>query len=212
MHAGTGPCPLVVGTELFVDKIVPLWVDYTHRVEEDEEAKADWGWVREMYAYSLAVAELGIKHHIPSVDEGNTLMSQPPADQSPKNTAMLHYTWGTELREGKKLNSTSEIIWEFDKRLFSGGMPHRHLPMPPKNLPVDPSMNYWVQDGTKVTRELLAYLKLMIGLMNGAIDRFDAVECGAGSEYGLSCPTDHTTHCRRPWKCNGEEYADGADA
>ena len=38
---GTGPCPVVTQTELFADKIVPLWVEYTKRVEQDEEAKYD---------------------------------------------------------------------------------------------------------------------------------------------------------------------------
>ena len=43
---------------------------------------------------------------------------------------MLHYTWGAEFHEG---SSKGKMVWQFDKRLWSGGLPHHRLPMPPRS-------------------------------------------------------------------------------
>lgn len=42
---------------------------------------------------------------------------------------MLHYTWGSEFHEE---SSKGKKVWQFDKRLFSGGLPHHLLPLPPR--------------------------------------------------------------------------------
>ena len=205
---GTGPAPLLIETYLLDEQILPLWIDYTLKIEEDAAAKKLLGWVREMYAYSFAVAKLGIKHHIPHVLNGNMLMSQPPADHDPLKTSLIHYTWGTQLREGTSFNKNATPVWEFDKRLFTAGIPHRKLPLPPHEVPANKTHHYYIQDGKVATQPLLNYLTLMMTIINGAFDRFDPVKCGEGSKYGKSCATDYNPNCRWPYKCNGTQWVE----
>ncbi len=63
----------------------------------------DWGWVQEMYAFTLSVWEAGIK----KVDLYPQIMAQPPwdkeMDQGPgKPFHIIHYTYGMDYTfEGK---------------------------------------------------------------------------------------------------------------
>ena len=126
---GTGPAPVIIEASKLIE-LTPLWEEFTKAVENDADAKKEFGWVREMYGYSFAAGKHGLKHNMLSVPDGN-LMSQPPADQRIlDHTAVLHYTWGAEFHKG---SSDGEMVWQFDKRLFSGGLPHHALPMPPNN-------------------------------------------------------------------------------
>ncbi len=52
------------------------------------------GWVREMYAWDIAVAanKLNILNQGPPV---TPLISQPPHDRALGNASMYHYTWGS---------------------------------------------------------------------------------------------------------------------
>ena len=70
----------------------------TARIEASEEAKKKLGWVREMYAYSLAA----YIHKIPHIhEEGreSLLIAQPPADASIYKASCYHYTWGTQFKD-----------------------------------------------------------------------------------------------------------------
>ena len=124
---GTGPCPVIIDRDDLM-AVAPLWEQYTVLVEEDADAVQAFGWVREMYGYSFAAGKMGIRHNMLPAEAGS-LFAQPPADQIIReHTAVLHYTWGAEFR---KDNGTGEMVWQWDKRLFTNGLPHHLYPLPP---------------------------------------------------------------------------------
>eukprot|EP00897_Mesotaenium_endlicherianum_P007849 jgi/Mesen1/7092/ME000369S06419 len=82
------------------------------------------GWVREMYAFSIATALAKMPIDLPPVPLA--IMSQPPADSVVGEAAILHYTWGSEIKD-----NAGKLIWEFDKRKFtSRGLPDRFPDIP----------------------------------------------------------------------------------
>lgn len=71
--------------------------------------RARAGWVREMYAWCVAVHKNGV-HLTHELPPASRLMAQPPHDWTAGRAAFLHYTWGTLYhQDGKE-------IWRFDKR------------------------------------------------------------------------------------------------
>lgn len=94
-------------------QVTPEWERLTAHIEADPKSKEQLGWVREMYAFSVAVALQGIKLDL-AQPPLNRLITQPPADANLGQAAMLHYTWGTVFQ-----NSSGAKIWEFDKRVYT---------------------------------------------------------------------------------------------
>lgn len=109
----TGNAPQLLHGDDF-RRIMPLWAEIQEKVEADQEAIKEFNWVRDMYAYSFAVAKLGIRHHVPLVPF-NHMMVQPPADVVVGEGAILHYTWGPII------NVKGNVLWQFDKRQYQGG-------------------------------------------------------------------------------------------
>lgn len=52
---GTGPAPILMRSTDWL-RVVPEWERLTAFIEGNEEAKSKLGWVREMYAFSIAAA------------------------------------------------------------------------------------------------------------------------------------------------------------
>lgn len=71
------------------------------------------GWVREMYAFSIAAALQKVKIDLKTVPE-NPLIVQPPADHELGKAAMYHYTWGATF-----LTQNDTKVFEFDKRVYT---------------------------------------------------------------------------------------------
>lgn len=65
-----------------------------------------------MYAWCVAVHinNISIVHEPPPA---SVLLSQPPHDVAPGNSAIYHYTWGSIFKEGDK------EVWRFDKRDYT---------------------------------------------------------------------------------------------
>jgi hypothetical protein len=93
--------------------VAPEWERLTAHIEADPESKEKLGWVREMYAFSVAMALKRIKPEIVPCPRC-TLIAQPPADRALGGAAMFHYTWGTVFKD-----SFGRKIWEFDKRTYT---------------------------------------------------------------------------------------------
>ncbi len=92
---------------------MPDWERLTAHIEADPESKEKLGWVREMYAFSVALALQGIKVDL-AKPPLNPLITQPPADATLGQAAMFHYTWGSVFQ-----NAQGEKVWEFDKRAYT---------------------------------------------------------------------------------------------
>lgn len=52
---GTGPAPILMRAAEWV-RVVPEWERLTAHIENNEDIKNKLGWVREMYAFSIAAA------------------------------------------------------------------------------------------------------------------------------------------------------------
>lgn len=52
----TGPAPVLMRFSEWL-RVTPEWEDLTARIEADTNAKSKLGWVREMYAFSIACAK-----------------------------------------------------------------------------------------------------------------------------------------------------------
>lgn len=159
----TGPAPAIVKTD-DLRRIAPYWERFTAAIEASEEHKKRLGWVREMYAYSLAASAAGITHHTARADQGSPLIAQPPSDPKPYDAAMLHYTWGTQFKDPKDGN---KVVWEFDKRGYTAAdlvTNPRELPMPPQDI--TGLTQQFPRNGMKVDPDTRETLALMIGKMN----------------------------------------------
>ena len=94
-------------------------------IENDEVAVEALGWVRDMYAWSFAVARLKLVQDMPQ-PPNNPLMVQPPADKCVLHrmhccvcahirtgrrslglASILHYTWGPVVH-----NKSGAVVWE----------------------------------------------------------------------------------------------------
>lgn len=157
---GSGPAPVMMRVDEW-KKVTPDWERLTAHIEADPESKEKLGWVREMYAFSVALALQGITVDL-AKPPLNPLITQPPADANLGEAAMFHYTWGSVFQ-----NSSGDKVWEFDKRVFTDpsivSMPPTLTPPPPYNA------QYKLQDGKPVTEELHATLTAMIKQMNDGI-------------------------------------------
>ncbi len=173
----SGPAPVIIKHADLL-KLMPRWERYAAWIESNAEAKEKLGWVREMYAYSIAAAAERIPHDVqePSV---TVLISQPPADDSLHNAALYHYTWGAQFK-----NSSQGVVWEFDKRPYVDVKHVRRIKDYAPSLPPADSAEkgYRLQDGKPVTPALLAVETDMLRRMRAAAaalpDLPDAPGCG----------------------------------
>ena len=94
-------------------QVMPDWERLTAHIEADSESKEKLGWVREMYAFSVALALQEIPVNL-AKPPANLLITQPPADNTLGQAAAFHYTWGTVFK-----NASGEKVWEFDKRVYT---------------------------------------------------------------------------------------------
>merc|ERR1711862_116608 len=97
------------------------------RMKMDPEADKAWGWVLEMYGYTVAAQITGVKH-----DLHPRLAAQPPWDQKVRDFLILHYTYGNDYDLDGKFTPGKIGACRFDKRSYMGGAPPRNLKPPPE--------------------------------------------------------------------------------
>ena len=108
-------------------RVAPVWRDVTLRIKSDPEADKEWGWVLEMYGYTIASAMVGLKH-----DLRPQLQAQPPWDKSVGDFFILHFTYGNDYDLNGTFTPGKVGQWRFDKRTWMQGIPPKNLPPPPR--------------------------------------------------------------------------------
>lgn len=113
-----------------LERVAPTWVNLTSLVKQDKEADREWGWVQEMYAYSMASFLNNVSHDL-RID----LMVQPPWDRNIGGAYILHYTYGCDYTLEGVFTPGKIGAWRFDKRTFGNNPPPRNLSLPPDGAP-----------------------------------------------------------------------------
>jgi hypothetical protein len=116
-------------------RVMPLWMNISIAVFKDQEANKVWGWVQEMYGFTIALYNAGITH----VDLFLHMMAQPPWDHKmemahEKPYYILHYTYGMDYKFTGEFTPGKYGEWRWDKRTYGQRPPPRHLGMPPEKM------------------------------------------------------------------------------
>ncbi|GAQ82785.1 hypothetical protein KFL_001240160 [Klebsormidium nitens] len=164
----TGNAPLLMKIE-DMRKVIPLWVDVTAQIEEDEDAKKKLGWVREMYAFSIAVAKAKVDLDLPKNPRG--IMVQPPEDEVLGEARIIHYTWGNFIKDER-----GNDVWSWDKRDFvAPGLPPR-IKEPPADLATE-VQSAWIATMNEAIDSIPRYCQ-------GELDAMSPEERAAAEEAG----------------------------
>lgn len=157
----SGPAPVLARFSDF-KAATPIWEELSKWIETHEDAKKQLGWVREMYAWDIAVAanKLNILNQGPPV---TPLISQPPHDRALGNASMYHYTWGSIYKKP----GVEKEVWMFDKRTYVAYEDQLKLPLIPEPPAWEESLT--LQDHLPVTKELYDTVLDMITHMNEAV-------------------------------------------
>jgi hypothetical protein len=129
--APIGNSPVMIAVESLA-KVVPKWHDLAVAMKQDPAADKAFGWVIEMWAYSIASAQVGVTYELHP-----EMMLQPPWDGSfkikGKDAYIIHYTYGQDFARSGEATPGKIGEWHFDKRDFTGFPPKTPFPMPPKD-------------------------------------------------------------------------------
>ena len=106
-------------------RVAPIWHDVTLKIKQDREADKAWGWVLEMYGYTIASKIAGVRH-----DLRPALMAQPPWDKGLGEFFILHFTYGMDYDKNGVFTPGKIGAWRFDKRSFMAGIPPKNLEPP----------------------------------------------------------------------------------
>lgn len=97
----------------------------------------EWGWVMEMYAFTISLYNSGIG----PVSLHLELASQPPWDATMSvnghNYHILHYTYGMDYTLAGEFTPGVFGQWRFDKRSYASKPPPRNLAHPPAGMKND---------------------------------------------------------------------------
>ena len=134
-------------------RVVPLWYNLSLMVHEDDDAVEKWGWVQEMYAFSMAMYQAGLPVTLLpdlmvriaphtcgtplSFDSLShtrllfVLQAQPPWDWDARRYTLLHYTYGMDYTLEGVFTPGKVGQWHWDKRDFRKPIP-QNMEGPPE--------------------------------------------------------------------------------
>lgn len=125
-----GPSPALMHVNS-LKRLTPLWLNLSVELKADPEADAAFGWVLEMWGYSLACANLGIQNFV-----WQQLQIEPSATWHQNLTVedpyIYHYTFGVEYTADGVPVVGAVGEWSLDKRHYFGGYPPKALEPPPE--------------------------------------------------------------------------------
>ena len=112
-------------------ELIPLWIEKTEDIRNDPTSREllDGGWISDMWGYTIAAAEMGLRHDL------RELARTQGEDQA--DLPIVHYCYAS---------SYAEHGWHWDKRTYR---PWERVPDPPGEVPlVDKALigllNEWV--------------------------------------------------------------------
>lgn len=111
------------------------WFKLSIAIKNDTEADREFGWVQEMYAYSIAAAtslDQPVRHQL-HVE----MQLQPPWDtkltaENGKPAFMIHFTYGDDFNQKGEFTPGKVGFWHWDKRDYTYRYPPKNFPMPPE--------------------------------------------------------------------------------
>jgi peptidyl serine alpha-galactosyltransferase len=95
--------------------LLPLWMQRTEEIRNDQISREVIGWIAEMWGYVFAAADLGLRHELRDLARWQT--------EDRTDVPLIHYCYGSQ--------STQEQ-WEWSKRSYK---PWERVPQPPQDLP-----------------------------------------------------------------------------
>eukprot|EP00195_Chlamydomonas_chlamydogama_P009547 CAMPEP_0202895500 /NCGR_PEP_ID=MMETSP1392-20130828/4679_1 /ASSEMBLY_ACC=CAM_ASM_000868 /TAXON_ID=225041 /ORGANISM="Chlamydomonas chlamydogama, Strain SAG 11-48b" /LENGTH=453 /DNA_ID=CAMNT_0049580525 /DNA_START=68 /DNA_END=1426 /DNA_ORIENTATION=+ len=113
----SGPAPVMLRLQDWLT-IIPDYEAKSIQMEQDGPMKKQLGWVREMYAWDVAVAmhpEIKILTQKPP---DTILIVQPPFDEGLGNASMCHYTWAVQYKD-KNEKRKDVYVYRWEKRDFT---------------------------------------------------------------------------------------------
>jgi len=125
-----GPSPAIMHVDN-LKKLTPLWYQLSVDLKHDNAADRAFGWVLEMWGYSIACARVGVKHYV-----WQQFQIEPSAtwhqNVSAEDPYIYHYTFGVEysLDGIPVVGAVGE--WSLDKRHYFGAAPPKDLDRPPE--------------------------------------------------------------------------------
>ena len=125
-----GPSPAIVHVEN-LKKLTPLWYKLSVELKHDNAADRAFGWVLEMWGYSIACARVGIKHYVwqQFQIEPSSTWHQNVTIEDP---FIYHYTFGVEYSQDGIPMVGAVGEWSLDKRHYFGAPPPKDLQTPPE--------------------------------------------------------------------------------
>ena len=127
-------------------RVAPDWLKISFDLKRDPEADAEFGWMLEMWGYSIACGKNGLRHRLPDNSRPGALQLEPSSQFGTVITAratasvsspavptayMYHYTFTHEYsEEGVPQLDSKHGEWSFDKRNFQRYLPLGLLPPP----------------------------------------------------------------------------------
>ncbi|BDA42463.1 H7M6 Hydroxyproline O-arabinosyltransferase PLENTY [Coccomyxa sp. Obi] len=133
-----GNAPTLMHRDLLAS-IVEDWYDIALRMKNDPKANKAFGWILEMFAFSIAASQaldgpLDFQLH-------GEFIVQPPFDGSftsreGKKSYIIHYTYGNDYDEAGKMMYGKGVsqYYHWDKRDYTYEYPPGNFPLPPPEV------------------------------------------------------------------------------
>ena len=129
----TGNSPSVISKQQLAE-LAPQWDRNTRAMCNDSAAIEAFGWMREMFAFSLAL--VNGPDGANNVTLSDKLMTQPPHDRGlDDGSAILHFTYGQTFTAEGKVTAKAEAAYHWGKRDHKAKYPRLPIAQPPAGAP-----------------------------------------------------------------------------
>ena len=137
-----GPSPVII-TKKQLELITPDWLQLSLALKKDSTADRRFGWVLEMWGWSIAAAKHGIAHDVNGAWQiepgagrdipraGGARRGADGYEEQPPQHYIFHYTYGIEYSLAGRVQTGQIGEWSLDKRHYGVSYPPRNLAAAP---------------------------------------------------------------------------------